>query len=945
MKKLIVFSLTLLLPYFVAAQVVTTTPTFITGDYGGAVTIIFDAAQGNQGLINHTGDVYAHTGVITNLSTSDSDWKHAPTWGDNAAKYKLTSLGNNKWQLNITPSIASYYNLAQGEVVKKLAFVFRSAASPWKEGKATGNSDIFVNIYEAGLNVGFVSPDGNQLVNSGTTVNFTANASETANLELKINGNSVKTQSGTSLTYSQAFSAAGDYKCVISATNSTTTVKDSLIICVAQPAVSATRPAGVNDGINYTSPTSAVLVMYAKDKDGVIADNVFLLGDFNDWSFSNQYQMKKDGNSGYFWLDLTGLTPNVEYGFQYAVKIGNNIVRISDAFSEKVLDQYDDKWLGSDIYPNLKPYPEGKTTGYVSVLETNKQPYNWSSETQNFSSNAPDKNNLVIYELWVHDFTAKRTIKEATERLPYLKSLGINAIELMPIAEFDGNISWGYNPNHFFAPDKAYGTPNDYKKFIDECHKLGIAVILDMVFNHASGNNPWAKLYWNTTTNNVVSSKNPWFNTVAPHSDNVHQDYNHNFQLVRDHFKRVLQYWLTEYKVDGYRMDLSKGYCGNNCNSSGNGDDRTSIIFDYYNAVKLVRPNGYFILEHWEPSEEQNFVNNGMLCWGNMNNTYSQTAMGHLTSDDFSGANKKGWVYYCESHDEQRNFFKAKQWGNGNVQTDETVRINRVPLNVGFNVMLQGPKMMWQFQEMGYDFTICYQQGNTASHTASPGDAQCYRTDTKPLPENLGWFQNNLRMGAYKKVAQMLELRKRFSDVNNNMFLNGTCNLTGGSGAPARYVRWSHNTDKMVVVGNFGVSGTVSPAPFDATGTWYEYFSQTSVNVTSTSHSVTLAPGEIKIYTNTYQSLPNIPGTFPYTEVEDVYDNFKCVVFPTVTNSDIFIESTDNIRKIDVYSLRSEKIMSFGNRTSINVSSLPSGMYLMVVTFDKRQEAFKFIRE
>jgi len=485
--------------------------------------------------------------------------------------------------------------------------------------------------------------------------------------------------------------------------------------------------------------------------------------------------------------------------------------------------------------------------------------------------------------------------------------------------------------------------------FIDECHKRGMAVILDMVFNHATGNNPWARLYWNGSNN--VANNNPWFNVTAPHTDNVYQDFNHDFELTRNYFRRVLQYWITEYKIDGYRMDLSKGLCGANCN------DRVDIINDYYNAAKAIKPNVYFILEHWgSSSEEQGYVNNGMLCWGGgsgMNDTYSQTAMGWLkpsdkgNSDNFSAAKKKGWVYYCESHDEQRNFFKAKMWGNGNLITDETARLNRVPLNVGFNVMLEGPKMLWQYEEMGYDFTICFSSGDPASQTANDGD-HCYRTDSKPIPENLGWFQNSLRMGAYKKIAQMLELRKRF----DSMFLNGTCTLTGGTGASARYVQWSYGTDKMVVAGNFNVdggtqyTGSVTCAPFNATGTWYDYYAQTTLNVTSASQTITLAPGEIKIFTNTYQSLPNIPDEYDYTDVETVYNNnFDCTIFPTVTRSEIFVESSQNINRIDVYSLRSEKVMSIANKNVINVASLPSGLYLMVVTFDKRQEAFKFIRE
>lgn len=85
------------------------------------------------------------------------------------------------------------------------------------------------------------------------------------------------------------------------------------------------------------------------------------------------------------------------------------------------------------------------------------------------------------------DFTTEKSVQAAIGKLDYLKELGVNAVEVMPIMEFDGNDSWGYNPNFYFATDKAYGTKTDYQQFVDECHKRGMAVILDIVFNHTWG--------------------------------------------------------------------------------------------------------------------------------------------------------------------------------------------------------------------------------------------------------------------------------------------------------------------------------------------------------------------------------------------------------------------------------------------------------------------------
>jgi len=921
-----IFSLLfVLMPFFVAAQVVTTIPAFVTTDYSGAVTIIFDATQGNRGLINHTGDVYAHTGVITNRSTSDSDWRYVKAgWSTNSPDCKLTNLGNNLWQLDIIPSIREFYGVPQDENIEKLAFVFRSSTGN-PQGKDVGDADIFVELQEAGaFLVRFNSPAKRAIISSNTNVSFIANASEEAHLELFVNSQSTHVvNTGTSLTYSQIFSQIGDYQCIIVAALDEQVARDTVTFCILSTAPIAAVPAGKLDGINYDSSTEVTLVMYAKDKNGVLPDNVIVVGDFNDWNYSNSYQMKRDGTTGRWWVTVDNLTAGEEYAFQYVVKKSDgSTVQISDAYTEKVLDPWHDRYLG-DIYPNLKKYPE-QASGLVSILQTDKPQFEWSEATLNFVP--PHKDNLVIYELWVHDFSKERTINEVTARLDYLQNLGVNAIELMPIHEFDGNISWGYNPNHFFAADKAYGTKDDYKRFIDSCHNRGIAVLLDVVYNHATRLHPFAKLYWNSA-NNKTAANNPWFNVDAPHPWSVFHDFNHTFSGTKEHVKRSLKYWLEEYKIDGYRLDLTKGFTQRSSNEStaGNYDaDRIAILKEYYDAAKSAKNDVIFILEHFcADSEENELANYGMLPWRNINNAYSQTAMGWLRDgDSFSGANVKNRISYAESHDEERNFFKAKEWGNSFISTDETARLSRVPANLAFISLLQGSKMIWQFGELGYDFSIDYNG----------------RTGPKPLPENLGWFQNETRMNAYKNSARAIRLR---TELRPEIFTNGTINVSIGSGVKVRTIVWEYNGTKILAVANFDITNQNYTMP---AGSWYDYLNNNAAQ--SGNSSITLQQGELRIFTtdNTIVA-PTLPDDYPYSEVVDVYDNFKCTVFPTITNSEIYIESSENIRQIDVYSLRSEKIMSFGSRNSINVSALPSGMYLMVVTFDKRQEAFKFIRK
>lgn len=620
--------------------------------------------------------------------------------------------------------------------------------------------------------------------------------------------------------------SGGDIFVVLGEENSASDIWEA--VKEVQP-VTGARPSGVDQGIYYGSDgTSVTLCTYAASKTAP-AKRVFLLGDMTGWKLDAAHQLKRDGN--YFWITLTGLEPGKEYRFQYAVERADGVKKqISDLYSEKVIHP-DDQWEPRSADPTLIQYPlKGADGGYVTVIQTQKPAFQWSDATLHFQR--PDKNNLVIYELWVYDYTAKRTLEGVRERLDYLQQLGVNAIELMPICEFDGNYNWGYSPNHYFAPDRAYGSEKDIKSFIDECHQRGMAVILDMVFNHATGLNPMNKLYPYGTE----LASNPWFNVTAPHSDNVYEDWNHDFEPAQKMFKRAIQYWLREYKVDGFRFDLSHGFCGTTKNS-------VTHLKDYYNnALKAVSPTAYMICEHWGDqmgSERPQLINEGMLCWNNTTNAYCQTAMGWLKDgDSFAEANKDGYVSYCESHDEERMQFKCKMWGNGDVKTDLATRIARVPANVAMNVLLNGSHMIWQFEEIGYDFSINsdvdHQNGNNSD----------YRCNKKPRPEPLGYFHDPDRVAAYTKCAQAIRLR---TEIMPDVFAGNPTAQSLGSGAKVRYVQWGND---VYVVANFDISAQSATLP---SGTWYDYYAGGTKTGT-----VSLQPGELKIFTGKQVTLPVI---------------------------------------------------------------------------------------
>ena len=918
MKKAIFTLLILSISVWSLAQVVTTNPTVVTQN-GSPVDIIFDATLGNAGLKDYKGtDVYAYTGVITTVS--NGSWVHAPSaWLDNSAKYLMTSLGNNKWKLSITPSIATYYGITTGETVTKLAFVFRNSTGA-TTGRDTGGADILVNVYQSGLNVIFTSPSANQNIALGTTQTIQFGASTPSNLNLFINGTSVQTAtSASTLSYSYTFATVGNYVLIAQASLSGVLVADTIQVFVPEAVSNQTRPAGVKDGINYIDNTTVTLVMYAPGKT-----NVFLIGDFNNWTQLNSYQLKKDGD--YWWYTLTGLTPGQLYGFQYLV---DGTLKVSDPYTEMVLDPSNDKYINatSTVFPNLKPYPVGKTDGLVATFETAKPAYSW--EVPTFTM--PPAKNMVIYELLLRDFTPEKTLAAAITKLDYLKNLGITAIELMPVQEFDGNLSWGYNPNHYFAPDKAYGNEDMYKKFIDECHKRGIAVFLDMVFNQATGQCPLAMLYWDAV-NSRPAANNPWMNPVAPHPYSVFNDFNHSFTGTKSYFSRVLQYWITEFKVDGYRMDLAKGFTQNSTTGepavSNYDQSRVNNLTDYYNAAKSVKSDVMFILEFLGydsnsdgNAEENKYASEGIYLWRKLNNAYSQAAMGYQTGSDFSAmvATPPNWVGYAESHDEERNFYNAKISGLGNITTDSIARVNRVPLNIAFTTLLPGPKMIYEFGEMGYDYSINSLGGRTSEK-----------------PSAWGWLNLAHRKAASDACAKIMTLRKMYPTA----FTQGTfdLNITVADWNTGRRIALTHSDLDMIVLGNFNASATITATPnFQKTGVWYNLLTGAQLNVTNTAMTITMQPGDLLIYTDRSINFPN--------GISNPIVQKNTTVFPTETTKFVYITTPYTIKNVNIYNMQGSLIKTVKNSSTIDVENLTKGLYILEVNTLQGISIHKIIKE
>ena len=852
MKNLLYVFLFAITVYSVSfAQIVTLDPDYPT-QYD-SIVVFFDATQpGGTGLLNYAGTVYAHTGVTTNLG----QWQHViGSWGNNTTQPALTRINANLYKLTIGYPRTFYSVTNPTEKISQLSMVFRSA-----DATRQTSPDIFIDLYEPGLTVVIQNPEVSvsygdpqrspAFVKFGETVPIIVSAVElgtiVTSLTISVDGNEVAQTNTNNLTYNFAHAnfSVGAHTIKVVGIDTTGSVDSTSFMMFSNPAyTNAPLPDGLIHGINYTGTTTTTLALFAPYKD-----YVYLLGDFNDWKVQTDYMLNRhfvNSDSVIWWIDLT-VSPGTEYAFQYLVD-GN--IRIGDPYSEKILDPWNDQYIPSTSYPNLKPYPAGKTSQAVTVLQTAQSEYQW--QVTDFQK--PPKEKLIIYELLVRDFSTQRTYQFLIDTLSYLKSLGVNAIELMPVNEFEGNSSWGYNVSFHTAADKYYGTANKLKEFIDVCHQNGIAVLFDMVLNHAYGQSPLVRMYWDSA-NNRPAANSPWFNVVSPNQVySFGYDFNHEKSATKYFVDRVNRYWLEEFKFDGYRFDFTKGFT----NTPGDGGaydlPRINILKRMADQIWDYDSTAYVILEHFAPDNEEIVLSNyGMMLWGNHNYDYNEATMGYPSNFSRISYKARGWtnpylVGYMESHDEQRLMFKNLTYGNSagsyNIK-NLNVALNRMKLAGAFFFTVPGPKMIWQFGELGYDISI-----------DSMG-----RVGEKPVKWN--YLDDDRRTNLYKVYRSLIKLK-------NDYEVFSTDNFTLTVSASVKKINLNHATMDAHIIGNFGVTQLTANQSFSRTGWWYDYFSGDSINVASVTENITLEPGEFRIYTTTKLPTPEAGILLDVEQIDD----------------------------------------------------------------------------
>ncbi|MEM7108800.1 MAG: alpha-amylase family glycosyl hydrolase [Bacteroidota bacterium] len=825
---------------YLKAQVVFISPEFPTID--DEVTITFDLtlAQDSraQGLLGLTDDVFLWSGA----GDDDEAFSFIPQGQTNFGlpfePGSMTFLGDDRWSITLTPR--DYYEIPQGTGITRLGVLLKNG-----DGSAQ-TEDLFVDI-DPGRFVTFSAPQNVndvQLVQLNDQIDITATASEPGDITMELAVNDGSFQEVDNVTGSDVLT-----------TIYTVTGNDSITIRISGQLATGTLnviqpleffifgentleplPEGISLGINYDAldPTKVTLAHTAPMKD-----RVYVVGEFTNWELQSDFQMKLDPDTSIFWLEINGLEAGREYIFQYWV---DGVIKVGDPYADKVANPFSDPNIPSSVFPDLLE-PDTRGNGVATVLQTAKPEFIWDPSEENFVK--PDPEDLIIYETFMGDFLDSHDYKDMVDTLDYFVRLGVNAIQLMPIVEHGGDAGWGYDPDYMFASEKFYGRDIDLKNFIQECHKRGIAVIQDIVLNHHTGTNPYNRMYFDFTTNRPMPG-NPFFNEIPAHPFNVFEDINHESPYVQPYVDSVVQYWISEFHFDGYRFDLSKGFTQNTGNDpddvgawNSRDDVRIEILTRIANKVWQADPNAYVILEHFaNADEEQILAERGMLLWGNFNFRFRDLLSGNNVNVSLNGLNDPSYVNYMESHDEERIIYATTETGAS--QGDYDIRdletgLNRSKLGAAFFFTQPGPKMLWQWQEYGYDGFLPTQGGN--------------RTDPKPsiwnnLDGNFNYYNEPARQRVYDTYASILKLRRDFDEVFESE--NVSLDLEG----VAKTVVYEHPTMDIVITGNFGLStGDISPG-FPETGTWYDYFSGDSINVKQIEQAIEFSPGEFHIFTS-----------------------------------------------------------------------------------------------
>lgn len=447
--------------------------------------------------------------------------------------------------------------------------------------------------------------------------------------------------------------------------------------------------------------------------------------------------------------------------------------------------------------------------------------YVWQHDDQSL----PPDHQLVIYELHVGDFSGgeadafvRGKYTDVMAKLDYLVELGINAIELMPVKEFPGDQSWGYNPRYFFATESSYGTTEELKRLIDECHARGMRVIMDGVYNHSEAATPLAQIdhdYWYHH-----QPQDPEF-SWGPEFNYEHYDEKLDVKPAWKFIGDVVRFWIQEYHIDGIRYDAAR--------QIGNYDFMHWIVAETKKAVG-AKPF-YNVAEFLPPDPGVTGVDGPMDgCWHDF---FLHTIVPYLCTGecdlervkDVIDAKRAGFlgatnvVNYLTNHDHHHLMAELAEHG---ILHDEAFR--RAKLGAALLMTAMGLPLIWMGEEFG-------------------------EYKTKTIDQNkIDWqlLSNEPNRGLYEYYKGLIALRKQNPALQTE---NISCFHQDQENKVLAYVRWNDEGSRVMVIANLSgqylAAYQIANIPQD--GIWHEWTSNYDIEVVDQQCALDLPECEAKV--------------------------------------------------------------------------------------------------
>jgi 1,4-alpha-glucan branching enzyme len=529
-----------------------------------------------------------------------------------------------------------------------------------------------------------------------------------------------------------------------------------------------------------------------------------LTGSFSDWE---ELPMEKD-KEGFFRTKV-----ELEDGvYQYKFRIQSK-----SWFFEP------DQWVDvNDPYVTDIDNPTQNCIATIKGGERIVDTYVWKHDDKPL----PADRELVIYEMHVGDFSggeddpyARGKYKHVVEKLNYLCELGVNAIELMPVKEYPGDYSWGYNPRYFFATESSYGSTSELKNLIDECHARGIRVLMDGIFNHSEAESPLTQIdhdYW--YHHEPRDPENNW----GPEFNYEHYDEHLKTYPARRFVGDVVRFWIEEYHIDGIRYDAARQIA--------------NYDFMHWIAQETKQAAGakpfYNIAEHIPETTDITGIDGPMDgCW---HESFYHCVLEHITGETFDlerlkdvlDAKRQGFlgitnvVNYLTNHDHNHLMVELAE---RNIFDEAAFK--RLKLGAVLLMTAMGVPMIWMGEEFG-------------------------EYKPKTIEQNkVEWslLENDLNQGLFEYYKGLITLRKENHALyteNINFFHEDP------EGKVLAYVRWNDEGSRVVVVANFSdqYRAGYRVENFPENGTWHEWTGDYDIEAGDNNIMIDLPEYESKVF-------------------------------------------------------------------------------------------------